>query len=280
MRLSVLMPVYNRESPDFLRECLASLAAQTVQADEIVIVEDGPLGAELKEVIRRAGATLPVVSVQLLAHVGLGAALREGLDACRGELVARMDADDVCAPDRFCRQLNFIERNSRVDVVGGAIAEFRHNPLVVESVRRLPVSGTALTSFAKLRNPLNHMTVMFRRRAVLDAGSYLPCAGFEDYHLWARMLRRGCQLHNLPDVLVHVRCGNGMQQRRGGFSYLLREVEFQRFLYRTRLVSGPDCVRNLLLRAPVRLAPAFIRSSFYSRFLREPASTSGELKIE
>lgn len=275
MKLSVLMPIYNRESAEFLRASLESLAAQTTEADEIVIVEDGPLGPELTELICNAQAKLPIVSVRLLAHAGLGLALREGLDTCRGEFVARMDADDICAPGRFCRQLDVLERNPQFDVVGGAIAEFREDPHAPELVRRPPASGEALLNFAKFRNPLNHMTVMFRRRAVLDAGNYQSCAGFEDYHLWARMLERGCQLCNLPDVLVHVRCGNGMQDRRGGFSYLLHEIEFQRFLYRSGLLTAPGCACNMLMRAPVRLVPAFMRSFFYGHFLREPALRNG-----
>lgn len=280
MRLSVLMSVYRRESPEFLRQCLESLAAQTVEADEIVIVEDGPLGEELTELIRHARAVLPIVSLRLLAHAGLGLALREGLNTCRGELVARMDADDICAPERFARQLDFLESNPQVDVAGSAIAEFKEDPLAVSSIRRLPSAGEELMKCAQYRNPLNHMTVMFRRRAVLDAGSYQACAGFEDYHLWVRMLRRGCQLHNLPDVLVYVRCGNGMQQRRGGFSYLLRELEFQRFLHSTGLLDLPACARNILLRAPIRMAPAFMRSFLYDRFLRDPAPPGGELNVE
>ncbi|MGB6744181.1 MAG: glycosyltransferase, partial [Terracidiphilus sp.] len=223
---------------------------------------------------------LPIVSLRLLAHAGLGLALREGLNACRGELVARMDADDICAPERFARQLDFLESNPQVDVAGSAIAEFNEDCSVVRSIRRLPTGSQELLRFAQYRNPLNHMTVMFRRRAVLDAGSYQACAGFEDYHLWVRMLRRGCQLHNLPDVLVYVRCGNGMQQRRGGFSYLLRELEFQRFLHSTGLLDLPACARNILLRAPIRMAPAFMRSFLYDRFLRDPAPPGGELNVE
>lgn len=280
MKLSVLMPVYERESPEFLRDSLASLAAQTVAADEVVIVEDGPLGAELEDVIRAAAQALPIVSVRLPVHGGLGAALRAGVDACRGELVARMDADDLCMPERFRRQLDFLERNPQVDVVGSAIAEFSTNPRAVESVRRLPASGRALLNFARRRNPLNHMTVMFRRRAVLDVGSYRPCADFEDYHLWARMLRRGCRLHNLSDVLVHVRCGNGMQRRRGGWSYLTGEIAFQRFLYRIGFVSASDGVRNILMRAPIRLVPASLRSVFYLHVLRERAPGDGDLTLE
>jgi glycosyltransferase involved in cell wall biosynthesis len=280
MKLSVLMSVYNRESPEFLRESLDSLVAQTLQADEIVIVEDGPLGLGLADVIRNARTALPIVSLPLPAHAGLGLALRDGLNVCRGELVARMDADDICAPERFARQIDFLERNPRVDVAGSAIAEFNEDRHAVKSVRRLPAGSQELLRFAQYRNPLNHMTVMFRRRAVLDAGSYQPCAGFEDYHLWVRMLRRGCELHNLADVLVFVRCGNGMQQRRGGFSYFLQEVEFQRFLHSSGLLALSACARNILLRAPIRMAPAFVRSFCYEHFLREPVPHNGELNIE
>jgi len=280
MKLSVLMSVYAKESPLYLRQSLESLAVQTRRADEIVLVEDGPLPAELGDAIAEIARVLPVTSVRLPAQLGLGTALREGLGACCGEFVARMDSDDICAAGRFARQLDFFNCNPQVDVVGGAIAEFRDDPRRVESIRRLPEDEHELRWFARYRNPLNHMTVMFRKSSVLDAGSYQPCEGFEDYHLWARMLAHGAQLRNLPEVLVHVRCGNGMHRRRGGLSYLRREVVFQRFLHRTGLASLSDCARNMLLRAPLRIAPVFIRSLCYAWFLREPAPQGREFKLE
>jgi glycosyltransferase involved in cell wall biosynthesis len=280
VKLSVLVPVYDRESPIFLGHCLESLARQTRPGDEVVMVEDGELGEPLKRVIDQFRSSLPVSTLRLRRNVGLGAALRAGLSMCRGELVARMDSDDIAVPERFERQLSFLATHPQVAVVGGAIAEFRTSPQAIESVRRLPACGPALRKFAKFRNPLNHMTAMFRRQAVLEAGSYQPCAGFEDYHLWVRMLRHGCELHNLPDLLVYVRCGNGMQQRRGGFSYFLREVKFQRFLHSTGMVAFPACARNVLLRAPIRIAPAFVRSLLYGRFLRDPAPPGGEFNVE
>ncbi len=280
MRLSVLMSVYAKESPLYLRQSLGSLAAQSLQADEIVLVEDGPLGTELADEIAKFARVLHIVSVRLPAQAGLGTALRKGLDVCSGTFVARMDADDICSAGRFARQLDFLECNPEVDVAGSAIAEFRDDPQRAESIRSLPETSRDLDRFARYRNPLNHMTVMFRRQSVLDAGSYLSCEGFEDYHLWVRMLGRGCRLHNLPDVLVYVRCGNGMQRRRGGFSYLLRELAFQRFLYSAGLASLPGCARNILLRAPVRMAPVFIRSFCYTRFLREPAPRNREFNLE
>lgn len=268
MRLSVLMSVYKRESPLFLREALESLAIQTVRADEVVIVKDGPVGSDLDDAIASYGRKLPIMCLQLERNEGLGPALSAGVDRCNADMIARMDADDICVRDRFEKQLAFLERNPEVDVVGGAIAEFKDDSRKVESIRRMPCDPASLGRAARRRNPLNHMTVMFRKASVLAAGSYQACPGFEDYYLWARMLMRGCSLHNLPDVLVHARCGNGMQQRRGGFSYLQAETALQHKFLAMDFVSKPQFLLNLAARLPIRVAPVSLRATFYRVALR------------
>jgi glycosyltransferase involved in cell wall biosynthesis len=269
MKLSVLMSVYHRESLEFLRQSLDSLAAQTIQADEVVIVKDGPVGAELAAVIDSQRGKLPIVILQLEKNAGLGPALNAGLSRCAGDLVARMDSDDICLPDRFEKQLAFLERNPEVDVVGGAIAEFRTDWEKIESIRRMPCSVERLGTIARQRNPLNHMTVMFRRASVLAAGNYQSCPGFEDYELWARMLMHGRQLHNLEDVLVYARIGNSMLQRRGGFRYLQEEARLQYRFMKMGFLSKGQFVLNLVSRAPVRLAPVSLRAALYRRVLRQ-----------
>jgi len=269
MKLSVLISVYRKESPEFLCQSLDSLAVQTFQADEVVVVKDGLLGSELDATISSYRGRLPITTLQLNENVGLGVALREGLNQCRAELVARMDSDDICLPDRFEKQLKFMELNPEVDLVGGAIAEFHSDWAKVESVRRMPSTAEQLNRVARFRNPLNHMTVMFRKASVVAAGNYQPCAGFEDYELWARMLMRGDRFHNLDDILVHVRCGNGMQQRRGGLRYLREEIKLQRRFVKTGFLSRPQFLLNLVTRAPVRVVPLPLRSIFYQRMLRQ-----------
>lgn len=269
MKLSVLMSVYCEESPVFLRQCLDSLAAQTLPADEVVIVEDGPLGEELEAVIADYRTGLRIVSLCLPANVGLGEALCAGLNVCQGEYVARMDADDICIPERFQLQLAFLEQNPRVDVASGTWAEFDRDWSKLHSLRILPATGRELLRYAKLRNPINHVTVIFRKAAVLAAGGYQSFPGFEDYHLWARMLVLGYRLCNMDVILVFVRVGNGMQGRRGGYTYFKRDIAFQMFLYKIGLLGVSECIRNILLRAPIRLAPILLRSLCYRLFLRK-----------
>jgi glycosyltransferase involved in cell wall biosynthesis len=269
MKLSVLMSVYHKESPEFLRQSLESVAAQTVQPDEVVMVKDGPVGAELDAVIGTRCGKTPVVTVQLAINVGLGPALNAGLGRCEGDLIARMDSDDICLPDRFEKQLAFLEQHPDADVVGGAIGEFHSDPARILSIRRMPCSAELLGRMARRRNPLNHMTVMFRKSSVLAAGSYQSCPGFEDYDLWARMLMSGMRLYNLHDVLVQVRCGNGMQRRRGGFAYLRAETALQHHFMKTGFLSKRQFLLNVLARAPIRVTPPGFRTAFYRWVLRQ-----------
>jgi hypothetical protein len=128
----------------------------------------------------------------------------------------------------------------------------------------------ALRRFAKSRTPMNHMTVVFRKASVVAAGNYETCKGFEDYHLWARMLTLGYRLHNLNEILVYVRCGSEMQARRGGLAYLKEEIEFQSFLRKIGHLDAAGYLKNILMRGPMRLVPDAVRSLCYSIFLRTP----------
>ena len=104
MKFSVLMSIYHREQPEFLRQCLQSLCAQTLAADEVVLVYDGLLTPQLEAVAKGFQAALPLKIVRLAENVGLGRALNEGLAHCSHDWVFRMDGDDICLPERFAFQ--------------------------------------------------------------------------------------------------------------------------------------------------------------------------------
>jgi len=270
MQFSVLMAVYQKDHAEHLESALESIARQTLPADEVVLVEDGPIGSDLRSVIDRYAEVLPLVTLALPENKGLGFALNAGLSRCTHAVVARMDADDICVPHRFETQIQFLALHSGVAVLGSAIAEFVDESSKVQALRVLPSSGEELRSFANLRNPLNHMTVVFRKAAVQEVGGYQTAHGFEDYHLWARVLVHGYQLHNLDQPLVLVRCGNGMQSRRGGLTYAMREAKFQFFLRKVGLISTSRLGCNLLMRTPMRIFPERVRALLYQRLLRRP----------
>jgi glycosyltransferase involved in cell wall biosynthesis len=269
-RLSVLVPVHPEERPSHVDRALRSVVEQSVPPDEVVVVVDEPTPMALSDVIAKWSDRLEGLrKVYTPDSETLGGALQAGLEDCRGRFVARMDADDVASPVRFERQLQFIDHNPGVDVVGSYLAEFESDPDEIRSVRAVPTDHEAIAGFARRRNPMNHPTVTFRRESVLDVGGYRPLPGIEDYDLWARALSEGLRFANLPEVLVAARAGSDLIDRRGGLTYARWEFDLQRCLRETGLVGLPGSVRNLLVRVPVRLVPDRVRQSIYRRFARE-----------
>ncbi len=267
---SVLMSVYEKEKAEFLKQSIDSILGQTVCPNDFVLVCDGVLTRELYEVIDSVKKENPGLFqvISLSENRGLGEALKEGLSYCRNEFVARMDSDDISVKNRCELQLAVMDRE-QADIVGGWVEEFEKEPMEQGAVRRVPEYGEEIVQYAKKRNPFNHPTVMFRREAVLRAGNYQPCRGFEDYHLWVRMLEIGCKGYNIPAVLVHMRGGNGMYQRRGGVQYLKDTVAFQNFMRKSGYIGNLEFAAAVAKRGLVSLVPSGVRRFIYSVFLRK-----------
>jgi len=271
---SVLMAIYAGDRPEQLRAALASLLQSTVRPDQVVLVQDGPVAQDLIDVVEAFTPELRIERIVLPVNHGLGLALRKGLQACRHEWVARFDADDLVLPERFEQQLAFVQTHGDTDVLGGWIAEFDHDPAESTGLRKVPLSPREIAHRARTRNPMNHMTVMFRQSSVWAAGGYHDEKGFEDYALWARMLVNGATLRNLPVVLVKARAGASMMARRGGWRYVRTEWALQRALFRIGFVGLFRMVCNLVLRMPVRMMPQGLRATIYRVVLRKKNGTS------
>lgn len=265
--LSVLMAVYARENPAYLREALDSLFAQTLQPLEIVVVKDGPLTVALENELTTAQhrSAVPLRTLALPQNVGLGAALREGVVACRGTYIARMDADDVALPHRFTDQMAYLRAHPSVALLGAWIEEFHDRPGDTGQVRRVPARRADIRQFARLRNPFNHMTVVFRREAALRLGNYQPFHLLEDYYLWYRFLKAGLPTANLPEVLVHARVGNGMVRRRRGYRYLQSELRFVAMMRQERFISWKTFGLSVSIKFLARILPPGLLQNVYAR---------------
>lgn len=262
MKFSVLLSLYYKESSIYLDECLSSIENQTLLPDEIIIVEDGPLTAELYIALDLWQRKLPIIRVKLENNVGLGRALNEGLIHCSFDLVARMDTDDVCTPFRFEKQITMF-KNTNVDICGSWISEFEASSKLIISHRIIPESHSDLVKLSKFKNPLNHPSVMYRKSSVLSVGGYDDVLFFEDYHLWLKMIRSGCKFHNIQESLVLMRAGIGQLSRRGGFNYARLELAFLRRCSRERLISKKVALRNSIIRTPLRILPKKVLGKIY-----------------
>ena len=266
---SVLMSVYAKDRPEYLDAAIASMAAQTVPFRDMVVVCDGPLTDGLDKVLDDWKWELDgrLTLHRLPENGGLGAALAAGLPLCRCDVVARMDADDVSRPDR-CRILLGKMAADGLDLVGGAIEEFDREPGDMGSVRAVPLEKGDIDTWLKGRNPFNHMSVVFDRQVVEQAGGYQPFPWMEDYWLWARMIAGGCRCANVPDVLVDVRTGDGMYARRSNTAYLKSQVRFFSELRKLGLIGRFDQAKAVAERTIATMLPAGMVKAVYNKVLR------------
>ncbi|ESJ94577.1 glycosyltransferase [Acinetobacter lwoffii] len=227
INFSVLMSLYYKEKKDFLDSSLVSIwSTQILKPNEIVIVLDGPVDYELQECIatwqNKIESVLKIVPLQ--KNIGLGKALNEGLKHCSYEWVFRMDTDDICTPDRFQKQVDFIMSNPDTVLFGGQVLEFDQNPDDSAVIKTVPTTHEDIKKFAKNRCPFNHMTVAYKKSVIMKLGGYQHHLFMEDYNLWLRIIGAGYEVANLEDVVLYARVGNGMHARRKGYEYVKRAL--------------------------------------------------------
>lgn len=269
-KFSVLMSIYKKEKPEYLKQALDSLLNQTLLPDEILIVKDGLLTPELDKTLDEYAVKNKTIKfLEFEKNRGLGLALRDGVVACKNEIIARMDTDDISKPDRFQKQLNYLSQHPDITLLGTWIEEFDKDPNIPKSNSILPITYEEILKFAKRRNPFRHVSVIFKKSAVIDSGNYRHFLWFEDYDLWIRMLKKGYKAANLPEVLLSVREDKKMYERRGGWQYSKQDIKFERFLLKIGYINFFEFLTNIIIRGSVRLLPNNIRKFIYSNILRK-----------
>lgn len=272
---SIITSVYKNDKPEFVKEALDSmLVNQSVKPSNIVLVQDGPVPDELQQVLQAYESKYPDVMnvIRLEKNGGLGNALKLGVENAKYDTCARMDSDDICLPDRFEKQLSYLELHPECDIVGGQMTEFIGEPDNIVGKREVPLTNEEIYKYMKSRCALNHVTVMFKKEAVLKAGNYQDWFWNEDYYLWVRMMMTKCQFANIPDVAVNVRSGAGQYARRGGKKYFDSEVGIKKLMLENGMISKKEYYINYLERYIIqRLMPNSIRGWVFRTFARKNA---------
>lgn len=267
---SVLMSVYSKENPAWLKLAIESMQTQTLPTSDFVLVCDGPLTPELDGVIaekrRQMGETLTVVRLE--KNMGLGNALNEGIRHCRNDLVARMDSDDIACLDRCEKQVAVFNEHPEVSICSGTILEFSETPEDADRRRMLPEGNEAIREFAKRRSPFNHPCVMYKKSAVEAVGSYQHFYRLEDYYLWIRMLMAGYEGYNIQEPLLYMRAGTSMYKRRAGWRYAKMQIELFRFMWKQGFINAWQYAESCIIRSSSALSPNWLRKYMYITFLR------------
>ncbi len=266
IKFSVLMAVHYGENPEALSLCLESIGRQDLPSDEIILVIDGIITDPLECIISRwkkvSGERLKLIRLE--RNMGFARALNEGLRHCSFDWVARMDTNDIAMPERFARQINFLGKNPQYDVVGSWIEEYDQGIANRTGYRKVPRNHEEIIRFADWRSPVNHMSVFFRKKAVINSGGYPEeLIKMQDYGLWAKLILGGSLFYNLQEPLVRVRAGHSLLKRRGGWRYCLHELKLLNYLRDIGFFSFWQFTANLLIRLPVRIAPPAVRKLVY-----------------
>ena len=268
MNFSVLMSVYIKEKPEFLKESLDSVFNQTLLPTEVILIEDGPLTNELYNTIKDfSNKHKELKIIPLEKNYGLGHALNIGLKHCKYNLVARMDSDDICKPNRFEKEIKFMYNNNDIDICSSWIDEFEKDKNNVVSQRRIPETHEEIIKYAKLRCPVNHPTVVYKRDKVIELGGYKDFP--EDYYLWIKMIMNGCKFYNLQESLLYFRFTSDLYKRRGGWKYAKDDLRAQKKFYSVGFLTKREFLFNVIVRSTIRLIPVELRSFIYKYILRK-----------
>jgi glycosyltransferase involved in cell wall biosynthesis len=274
LKYSVLMSVYRKEKPEYLKESIISMLNQTVTPDEIVLVKDGPLTMELDSVIEELLSNDLLKVISLNENVGLGKALNIGLNKCRNELVARMDTDDISVNNRCEKQLEVFSNDNSLSVVGTAVTEFINETDNIIAFKEVKTTYREILNNIKFRNPINHPSVMFKKSDVLSAGSYKHLALNEDYFLWLRMVQHGFKFQNINEPLVKMRITDETYLRRGGWNYFITQKKLFDYMFKNGLINIFQYIYNNLVRFIMRvLIPNRLRKILYLKVLRKKIKT-------
>jgi len=245
--VSVLLPVHDAEA--YLADALRSILQQDFAGFEVVAVDDGSRDRSC-EILEASARQDPRVVVLRSERRGLVETLATGFERCRGDLIARMDADDIALRSRFRRQVAFLSQHRECVLVGSAVVETDPEGRDLK-VHRVPCKHEEIEAGLFKRDganpvPILHPTVMMRRAAAAAAGGYRPAIkASEDRDLWLRLAERG-RLANLPQILLRYRLHSKSftsthSRRQQEFAHrVIREAYARRGIsWNGRLEEGP-----------------------------------------
>lgn len=279
---SVLMSVYYKEKVEYLELAIESMLNQTVPPEQFVIVEDGKLTEELEQIIikyENDKSDLFTV-VRLDKNGGLGRALDEGLRYCRNELVARMDSDDISMPERCEKELVVFEKCPELDIISGAINEFKNCIDNIVSVRRVPENDEAIRKQMRRRSAFNHPAVMFKKSSVIRAGGYGGSARKEDHDLFSRMVFGNCKSYNLQESLLYYRVGNDNIKRRKNWKNVSSYIEIMWINFCRGYCKFSDFAYVCVAELVCLCIPVCIINVLVTNFFRERVDNDIEVEYE
>lgn len=271
IKYSVLMSVYKKENPGFLKESIQSMLNQTKKPNEFILIEDGPLTKELYDVIDFFCTEKPKLFniIKLEKNVGLGPALAVGVEKARYDYIARMDSDDISEKTRIEKEINEFIKDKSLVIVGTNVDEFEGSISNVVSRVVLPQNHQDIVLYNKKRSPFRHPCILFKKKEIMSVGNYRKYDFFEDYDLYNRIISKGYKCKNIQESLVYVRTSSDFYKRRSGISYVIIMSRFRWGQYKMGITNLFEFLIYTTSHALVCLMPNTLRKIIYKKILRK-----------
>lgn len=261
------MSVYQNDDVENFRCAVESILSQTYSPSEIILVVDGPVPKEIESILKEYAMNPLFKIMRLPENVGLGSALQKGCTEAQYPLIARMDSDDISDPTRFEKQIKHLQENPNCDVVGTFGVKFFNSLENVYDEKKLPITDQEIKRTMQKRNPLNHMSIMMKKEALLKSGNYQNWYLAEDYYLWLRMCLSGATFHNIPENLVSIRVNNRTFAKRHGMKYFKSLKRLFKFMLTNKIISCWRYLKNILIRFVYHvLMPKWLKKLIYRKF--------------
>ena len=252
--ISCLGSCYSGTSSEEILLSVGSLFNDTYIPSEVLLIIDGFIDDKLNSSINYLVKKFSIKVIRLENNIGLGLALKKGIEECKFELVFRYDTDDISLPQRLKIQYDYLIKNPQVAVLGSFVKEFKKiKGKYYSRIKKVPLNFQEVNRSIYYRNPLNHPSVAFRKSIIVKAGSYIDIKFFEDYYLWLNLFKLGYKIENLPYIFVYMK-RNSASIRRSGLDYLNYEFNFLRIIRSKSLISFLFFTLNFL-RLPIRIYP-------------------------
>jgi glycosyltransferase involved in cell wall biosynthesis len=197
--VSIILPVFN--SANFLESALDSLITQTYKNFEIIVINDGSTDRS-KKIILSAGDSR-IKYVEHTTNQGLVATLNEGFKLAKGKYIARMDPDDISVRSRIKKQVEYLEKNPEVDILGSWIQNFG----LYSYIWKVHQTHDYIVTKLLFENSLAHPSVMLRRESIIKSGTLFEekYHGAEDYMFWSKLAEKGLKFGNIQQSLLKYR---------------------------------------------------------------------------
>ena len=272
VKFSVILPVLERQDIKLgFSKAIESIFKNTIKPDQVVVTIDGKVSKHFEEILKSYEFKNKLDLVWIPSKVGLDKALNLGLLKCRNEIIFRADGDDINKTNRFEVQLPYLL--DIYDIVGSYVDEYDEDGKYI-STRKVPQTDKDILKMMPFRNPINHMTVGFKKSQIIKLGGYPELFLKGDYGLWIKLKAANLKFFNIDQSLVKAKTGKRMIKDRGGRKYILSEFFLQKFLLKNGLTNIFLAIVIFFMRSSVFALPENMRSLIYLKFLRSRSNDS------